>query len=189
MKITIDLNINADKLAVAIDNLAICLLNTKMSTLMTTDTLRNKANTAAKTARTKVLNKEKKDKERDDAAIMDEEIAKSNAAAEKAAADIAKVEADNLAALVAEERVDTTAGEAEESPEKIEVEVVPTKTVDEITLVAKAIVAASGAAVLRATLDSVIGEGVKISSAPESKYNELHAALTKTLAKASGSSK
>lgn len=52
------------------------------------------------------------------------------------------------------------------------------QTEESVTTVAKALVAASSSATLRAVLDVVIGAGVKISGAPKGKYNELYDAIS-----------
>jgi hypothetical protein len=65
-----------------------------------------------------------------------------------------------------------------EAPVVQEVEVVEsTRTEAEVTAKAKELVAAASPTVLRAVLDSVIGVGVKISTAPAAKYASIYEAI------------
>ena len=71
--------------------------------------------------------------------------------------------------------------EPEPTPEPepvVEAPVEVMQTEESVTTVAKALVAASSSATLRAVLDVVIGAGVKISGAPKGKYNELYDAIS-----------
>jgi hypothetical protein len=71
--------------------------------------------------------------------------------------------------------------EPEPTPEPepvVEAPVEVMQTEESVTTVAKALVAASSSATLRAVLDVVIGAGVKISGAPKDKYNELFDAIS-----------
>lgn len=58
----------------------------------------------------------------------------------------------------------------------------PKRSEDEVTAEAKKLVAASSPAVLRSVLDDIIGAGVKISGAPEDKYDAIFDAVAAKLA-------
>ena len=127
--------------------------------------------------------------------VMDEPVAKAaEIEAEKAAKKAAKKqaqEAEKAAKKAAKKKVakekapepEPVKEEApepepvEEKPEVIETEVVTERTAEEVTVIAKKLIAASSPAVLRSVLDEVIGVGVKIGGAPKDKMPAIYDAV------------
>ena len=89
------------------------------------------------------------------------------------------------AAKKAAAKVETPPAEEKAPPAKEEIqeaEVLEEFTEEKVTAKARELVAASSPATLRAVLDAVIGEGVKIGAAPKEKYSTIFEAVSTKLA-------
>tara|TARA_R110000796_G_scaffold251769_1_gene383952 strand:+ start:16284 stop:16937 length:654 start_codon:yes stop_codon:yes gene_type:complete len=82
--------------------------------------------------------------------------------------------------------VERAKADAAEKAEVIETEVVTSYTEDEITAQARQLIAASDVPTLRAVLSEVVGKGLKISTAPKEKYEELYNAIVAKTAELNG---
>tara|TARA_R110002126_G_scaffold3500_7_gene20019 strand:- start:1558 stop:1908 length:351 start_codon:yes stop_codon:yes gene_type:complete len=83
--------------------------------------------------------------------------------------------------VVNAEKVEVAAPKKAAKKKVTPVEVV-TRTEAELTAKAKELIAAFSPSELRAILDDVVGAGVKISSTPKEKYNDLYDAINAKIA-------